>query len=50
MVSNKNIVNIKVVELINIYSFGFGPFSMSFFFEQFKIWISKYKNYDKIFG
>jgi hypothetical protein len=30
MISNKNVINYKVVDIIEIYNFGFGAFSMWF--------------------
>jgi hypothetical protein len=44
MILYEKFINYKIVELIEIYNFGFGPFSIRVCLDISEKWISKYEN------
>jgi hypothetical protein len=50
MNSNENIVNYEVLDLIEIYNFGFIHFPILVRLNNLKFWISNYGNFKQNFG
>jgi hypothetical protein len=48
--ANKKVINYKDEDLIKIYKFSFGPFSIWVYLNNSKVWITKYDNFKQNFA